>query len=258
MRVCLLASGSKGNSLFVEAGGRRILIDAGLSCREMTGRLDQLGVRPEQIDALFVTHEHVDHIRGLLPFASRYETPVYCHPLTRGGIPFWERLKTWEKFGPEAGVKLGEVKVQGFPITHDAAAPLGFILDTPEGKVGIATDLGLATRLVAERLKACRVLVLESNHDEAMLRDGPYPWFLKQRIRSRHGHLSNEASSQLLEYLLWENLEAVFLAHLSQENNTPGLAEAAAGRVLGGTDLCRPQLLIGCQRETRLWSDIRS
>jgi len=255
LRVCLLASGSKGNSLFIEAGANRILIDAGLSARELTRRLAGLSVRPEEIDALFVTHEHADHVRGLLPFANRYGTPVYTHPLTRKSIAEEEKLKTWHTFDPEAGVKIGDLEISSYPITHDAAAPLGFILDSPEGKVGVATDLGMVTRLVAERLKGCRVLVLESNHDEEMLRDGPYPWFLKQRIRSRHGHLSNETSSQLLEFLLWERLEAVFLAHLSQENNTPGLAGDAARKVLSRTGVCRPHLLIGSQQEAQLWSD---
>ncbi|NLC70667.1 MAG: MBL fold metallo-hydrolase [Desulfuromonadaceae bacterium] len=255
MRVCLLASGSKGNSLFIEAGESRILIDAGLSARELTRRLAMLSVRPEEIDALFVTHEHADHIRGLLPFANRYGTPVYTHPLTRKSIADEEKLKSWRDFDPDSGVTVRDLRVTAYPITHDAVAPIGFILDTPEGKVGVATDLGMVTRLVAERLKGCRVLVLESNHDEEMLRDGPYPWFLKQRIRSRHGHLSNEASSKLLQYLLWERLEAVFLAHLSHENNTPGLAGDAAHRVLSCTNLCRPRLLIGSQQESRLWSD---
>lgn len=255
MRVCLLASGSKGNSLFIEAGENRILIDAGLSARELTRRLATLSVRPEQIDALFVSHEHTDHVRGLCPFVNRYGTPVYAHPLTRNGIPGQERLKTWKNFDAVVGVTIGDLLVSAYPITHDAAAPLGFLLDTPEGRIGVATDLGMVTRLVAERLKGCRVLVLESNHDEEMLRDGPYPWYLKQRIRGRHGHLSNESSSRLLQFLLWEKLEAVFLAHLSQENNTPGLAGEAAGRILSRTDLCRPSLLIGSQQEPRLWSD---
>ncbi|NLV25380.1 MAG: MBL fold metallo-hydrolase [Deltaproteobacteria bacterium] len=255
MRVCLLASGSKGNSLFIEAGDSRILVDAGLSARELTRRLAMLSVRPEEIDGLFVTHEHVDHIRGLFPFANRYGTPVYTHPLTKQSILDQEKLKTWRDFDPDRGVEIGALRVGACPITHDAAAPLGFIFDTPEGRVGVATDLGMVTRLVAERLKGCRVLVLESNHDEEMLRDGPYPWFLKQRIRSRHGHLSNETSSRLLEFLLWERLEAVFLAHLSQENNTPDLAGDAALRVLARTDRCRPALLIGSQQEARLWSD---
>ena len=124
-----------------------------------------------------------------------------------------------------------------------------YVIETSEGKVGIATDLGLATRLVAERLKGCRVLILEANHDEEMLRDGPYPWPLKQRIRSNHGHLSNTASAQLLQGLLWEGLEAVFLAHLSEVNNRPGLAESCAAEVLARQNLCRPQIILGCQGE---------
>ena len=120
-----------------------------------------------------------------------------------------------------------DLKMSAFPITHDAAAPVGYVIETDEGKIGIATDLGIATRLVTQRLQDCRVLILESNHDEEMLRDGPYPWPLKQRIRSQHGHLSNTAAARLLADLLGSGLEAVFLAHLSETNNLPSLPKRA-------------------------------
>jgi phosphoribosyl 1,2-cyclic phosphodiesterase len=132
---------------------------------------------------------------------------------------------------------------------------VGFAIETAEGKIGVATDLGIATRLVYERLQDCRVLVLESNHDEEMLRDGPYPWPLKQRIRSQHGHLSNSASAELLSGLLSAKLEALFLAHLSEQNNLPELARREARMVLDRQHACAPQLYVGCQEQATVCFD---
>ncbi len=247
LRVCLLASGSKGNSIFVETKESRILIDAGLSGKEIQKRLASISVEPADIDALFVTHEHSDHVRGVIPFSNRFKTPVFLHYKTSGVFPDKDRLKIHREFDSGEPIELKDMVITPFPLTHDAAAPVGFTLETAQGKIGMATDLGIATRLVADQLKNCRILVLESNHDEEMLRDGPYPWYLKQRIRSRHGHLSNTASAELLETLLWDKLEAVFLAHLSEQNNSPGLAESAARAVLERSNLCSPQITVGCQ-----------
>lgn len=247
MRVCLLASGSKGNSVYVESRETRLLIDAGLSARELKSRLALIGADGEALDALLVTHEHGDHCRGLGPMARSCRLPVFVHADTRQALPAPGRLDDLREFDGDAAFTWRDLKIDPFPLTHDAVAPVGYTIETAEGKIGIATDLGIATRLVAERLKGCRVLVLEANHDEEMLRDGPYPWPLKQRIRSNHGHLSNTASAQLLQGLLWEGLEAVFLAHLSETNNRPGLAEACAAEVLARQNLCAPRLILGSQ-----------
>ena len=247
MRVCLLASGSKGNAVYIETGGTRILIDAGLSGKELTSRLQGIGVAAGDLNGLLVTHEHLDHCRGLGPMARRFRLPVFIHPETLRALPAAGRIEDVREFEAGAAFSLRDLRIEAFPLTHDAAAPVGFIIDTEEGKIGIATDLGIATRLVMQRLQGCRVVILESNHDEEMLRDGPYPWPLKQRIRSQHGHLSNSASALLLQELLGEKLEAVFLAHLSEVNNHPDLAESCALRLLSGQDICRPQLILGTQ-----------
>lgn len=249
MRVCLLASGSKGNAVYVESGMSRLLLDAGLAAKELTRRLSGIGVAAEALDALLVSHEHSDHCRGLGPMARRYALPVYLHPETRRALPRLGVIADHREFEVGDRFTLRNVEVQTFPLTHDAAAPVGYTVESAEGKIGIATDLGIATRLVAERLRGCRVLILEANHDEEMLRDGPYPWPLKQRIRSNHGHLSNPASAELLRGLLWDGLEAVFLAHLSETNNTPALAEQSAREVLDHQTICQPQLIIGRQAE---------
>ncbi|GAB4168883.1 MAG: MBL fold metallo-hydrolase [Geothermobacteraceae bacterium] len=247
MRVCLLASGSKGNAIYVEAAGTRLLVDAGLSARELTARLDSIGVDAGDLDALLVTHEHLDHCRGLGPMTRRYGLPVHIHHRTLDALSNPGRLDELIEFDSGAVFEVGNLQIRAVPVTHDAADPVGFVIDTPAGRVGIATDLGIATRLVRQNYSGCRVLVLETNHDPELLRDGPYPWPLKQRIRGHHGHLSNEDGAELLADLLWDGLEAVFLAHLSETNNTPEHARRAVDAVLANQNVCRPQLNFGWQ-----------
>lgn len=247
MRVCLLASGSQGNALYVESAESRILVDAGLSGRELARRLAQVGVDADDLDAIFVTHEHQDHCRGLGAMARRHRLPVFIHDAAFKALPRLGRVEEIRGFDIGDPIDFRDVHVRSFPVTHDAAEPLGYTIDTPAGRIGIATDLGMSTRLVAERLRECRVLVIESNHDEKMLRDGPYPWHLKERIRSSHGHLSNDASAELLGQLAWPGLEMVFLAHLSEQNNCPELAGRTAGRVLGGGNVCDPGIDVAGQ-----------
>lgn len=249
MNVCLLASGSKGNSLLISSGRTRLLIDAGLSARELCRRLALAGVVPEDLAAVLVTHEHIDHVRGLGVLCRRYRLPVYLHHATAVTLADNQRPERVIEFEAGTELSVGDLNVRAFPVTHDAQAPVGFTVSGLAGKVGVATDLGIATRLVAEELRRCRILVLESNHDEAMLRDGPYPWPLKQRIKGNHGHLSNRDSADLLESLCWEGLETVFLAHLSETNNHPGLARTTAEQVLSRQSFCRPHLLVGRQEQ---------
>jgi len=245
VRICLLASGSKGNAIFLQSGETRVLIDAGLSARELTVRLATIGVAAADLDAVLVTHEHQDHCRGLGPFARRYRLPVFMHPATREALPGLGKLDGHRTFDSGESWLFRDLKIAAIPLTHDAAAPVGFCIESRDGKIGMVTDLGIATRLVADRLQGCRALVVEANHDEAMLRDGPYPWPLKQRIRSNHGHLSNTAAAELLQGLLWEGLEAVFLAHLSETNNRPQLAKDCFQAVLDRQNRCRPDLVVG-------------
>lgn len=254
MKICLLASGSKGNSLLICDGGTRLLIDAGLSARELIRRLAMLDVAPESLTAILVTHEHVDHIRGVGVLSRRCKLPVYLHHEVAAVVADQQQPAHVVEFDTATELAVGTLGVRAFPVAHDAQATVGFTVSGPAGKVGVATDLGMVTRLVAEELRNCRQLVLESNHDEQMLRDGPYPWPLKQRIRGNHGHLSNHASAGLLETLCWPGLETVFLAHLSETNNDPGLAKNAAERALAGQTCCRPQLLVGRQDLPTGWS----
>ena len=253
MRVCLLASGSKGNSLLVESGRTRLMIDAGLSARELRRRLDVIGVAAESIDALLITHEHTDHVRGLGPLVRQLDLPVYLQTDLAGQLADVGKHQCVHEFAAGEDFTINDLTVSPFAITHDSLAPVGFTLSGEHGKVGVATDLGVVTRLVTESLRGCRVLVLETNHDEEMLRDGPYPWPLKQRVRSAHGHLSNRAGSSLLQELLWEGLESVFLGHLSETNNRPELALTSANQVLDSQNICLPQLIVGHQDAPQTW-----
>jgi phosphoribosyl 1,2-cyclic phosphodiesterase len=224
IRLAVLASGSRGNSIYVSTAQVRVLIDAGLSGRELERRLDLIGARAEDLDAILVTHEHVDHVRGLGPLSRRHRLPVYLSRVTHESLPEEVgRLSDRVQFWPGKTFSLGDLVIHPFSISHDAADPVGLTLINGASKVGVCTDLGKATRLVHHHLRECRLLVLEANHDVEMLNSGPYPWPVKQRIRSDSGHLSNEESGEVLIRVLSEGLEQVILAHLSEVNNRPDL-----------------------------------
>ncbi len=247
MRVCLLASGSKGNAVFVEAGDSKILIDAGLSARELLARLGAIGVKGEDLHAILVSHEHTDHTRGAGTLARKLRIPLLVsYPTRRECGRLFEKAEVIE-FESGYPFAFRDIMIDPFPTTHDARDPVGFVIECREGKFGFATDLGIATRLVSDKLGGCRAVVLESNHDEEMLLNGPYPWHLKQRIKSRHGHLSNNDAAALLEGILHDALEGVFLAHLSEVNNDPGVAREVAQNLLDGQKVCSPRLVVGHQ-----------
>lgn len=247
MRVCLLASGSRGNATLIEADGYRLLIDAGLSAREIDRRLREIHLTADDLDALLISHEHHDHVSGIGPLARRHNLPVYIVPETAAAIPKLGKIADLRYFVAGDRLQLGALDIATFSTTHDAVDPVGFVIDSAEGRIGFATDLGHATRLVIDALASSRVLILESNHDEVMLLDGPYPWPLKQRIQGRHGHLSNRAAADLLCEIAWDGLEAIFLAHLSEENNQPELARREIEQVLARTPGCRPDIFFGRQ-----------
>jgi phosphoribosyl 1,2-cyclic phosphodiesterase len=253
MRICLLASGSKGNSVLVESGRTRLLIDAGISARELHKRLDLVGVDAASLTALLVTHEHSDHVRGLGPLVRQLDLPVYLQTDLARKLPDVGKMQCVHEFVDGEEFTVNDLTVRPFAITHDSLAPVGFTFSGEYGKIGFATDLGIATRLVAECLQGCRALIIETNHDEELLRDGPYPWFLKQRVHSNHGHLSNLAAGCLLQNLLWDGLESVFLGHLSETNNRPELALAAINTVLDKQNICVPQVLVGRQHLPVMW-----
>ena len=278
MRMTVLASGSKGNSTVLASSTTRILVDAGLSCRELMKRLKAAGEDPASLDAILITHEHQDHVQGLAVTARRLGIPVYLTEPTHRAWARWltprkkityaewleqrkaqaaaaamepdqeekeaaeealseasagaERDPAWipavEYFQSGNGFRIGDIAVTPFTIPHDAVDPVGFVFEAEGVRVGMATDLGYLPSNLNMHLRGCDILMLESNHDLDMLRDGPYPWAVKQRVMSRVGHLSNDAAAEFLARHYDGHATFVILAHLSESNNLPELARMAA------------------------------
>lgn len=231
--VSALASGSKGNSILIDGPDGSLIVDAGLSAREITRRLEVMGAPLDRLSGILVTHDHSDHLRGVRVLAKRLGLTVYgtADTLRAAGL---DGETPWEVVRSGVDFEVAGFTVRPFSLPHDADDPVGYLLAMGTVKIGIATDLGCATALVRRRLAGCDMLILESNYEEKMLLQGPYPWFLKQRIQGRMGHLSNEDSSQILGELLHPGLQSVILAHLSEVNNCPGAALERAEGAVGG------------------------
>lgn len=236
MRVWTLGSGSAGNAIVIEADGTRIMIDAGYPARTLARRMESVQLAPESIDALIVTHEHVDHSRGVAAAQSKWGWPVFASAGTLGGIPEYDVSRA-TAIAPGGTFGIGALSVTLIPVSHDAAEPTALTIEarTSGTRAGLAHDLGAVPDALREAFTGLDVLLLESNHDIEMLRNGPYPPFLQQRIASRTGHLSNFQSASLLRDVASERLQQVVLLHLSEENNSPHLAQAAANAALKGT-----------------------
>lgn len=313
VRFTVLASGSKGNSSIVSSisaasGSTRILVDAGLSCRELFRRMALAGEDPKTLDAILITHEHADHVNGLAVTARKLGIPVYfteathrawvrqVTPQRRVSYAEWAAQYKAQKLAAEAlnsnpdselelaesedapcepavapvpdlapdparlpavnyfrageAFQIGEIAVSPFTIPHDAADPVGFVFTAEGVRLAVATDLGYMPPNVQSQLKRCDLMLLESNHDLEMLRDGPYPWSVKQRVLSRVGHLSNDATAQFLEQTYDGTATYLILAHLSESNNLPELARLAAERALiSKPNLLANRLLLAAQHE---------
>ncbi len=235
MRCSVLASGSTGNAVYVEAGKTRVLIDAGIGIRQLRAAFDEIAVGMETLDAIIVTHEHSDHVRGLPALTRRHSLPIYTSEGTWTHLQrFWrdESTVVHRTLRAATPITLGELVLEPFPLSHDAEEPLGFCLYAGGQKLVLATDLGYASAAIRDVVKGAHTYILESNHDVEMLRVGSYPWHLKRRILGDKGHLSNDSASEFLCDVLTEDTTSVYLAHLSQENNRPELANAAVSQAL--------------------------
>ncbi len=223
MQFCILASGSKGNSIFVETEYTRVLIDVGLSARQIENRLNTIGVEPQSINAIVLTHDHNDHVRGVGVFARRFGVPIYAHPETLDNITHLfrgtEALHPWMQ-----AFTIADLHFAPFPLSHDSIPTVGYTIEHRGKRLVICTDLGVVTPVVKEHVAQAHALLLESNHDPELLLRGPYPWHLKERIASQVGHLSNHNAGVLLREILHGGLQRVILGHLSEENNRPELA----------------------------------
>ena len=234
MGLCfnVLGSGSSGNSTLVSDGATNILVDAGLSGREIARRLDEFGLSPEKLSAIVVSHDHGDHCRGVAPLVKNLDIPVFMTGTAFEASGIKVNPSKLRVISPGECFEIGNIAVTCFSVPHDAADPVGFVLEKNGVRVGIAMDLGFMSNLVVERLKGCAGIVLESNHDVTMLKAGPYPWALKQRVMSRSGHLSNDAVAQYLAGDFDGTAAHMVLAHLSKQNNLPDLALLSAQRAL--------------------------
>ncbi len=223
MRICSLSSGSKGNCIFVESADARVLVDAGISARQISQRLQAIGVDPTSIDAIVLTHAHNDHIRGAGVFARKYGSPIYGHPETLDQMTYFlrknETIVPWTK-----AFSIKDLSFAPFEIPHDAFPTVGYSIHQNGKSLVVCTDLGVATRQVEAVLRQADILLIESNHDPDMLMNGPYPWELKERIASRVGHLSNHDTGELLKAVINGRTQQVLLAHLSEINNSPQIA----------------------------------
>lgn len=252
MRFSVLSSGSKANCTFLECGSTRILIDCGLSGTQAEKRLLELGIDPSTLSALLVTHEHSDHIHGVHTISRRYKIPVYANRDTAkflGKTHGVIEIKTGEPFVHQ------QLGISPFSIVHDAVDPVGYVIRSEGLKFGQATDLGKVTPLVRDALTGCNALVLESNHDPIMLQECDYPWELKQRIASTHGHLSNHEAGGLLLEILHSELLHVVLGHLSENSNTPELAhQTVSNYITQGSSGAIRNLVCACiARQTPLF-----
>ncbi len=232
VRLCVLGSGSKGNCTLLATEKTRLLIDAGLNRKETYARLAAVGERADGFDALVISHEHTDHVSGLRLLAVDLKAPVYISPATRKALLSDPKLRACELFSPGRKFTVGDVEITPFSIPHDAVDPVAFTFQTQGLKIGLVTDLGYIPEVVKQHVRGCHCLVFESNHDLEMLKVGPYPWYVKQRVMSRQGHLSNHATAGFLAEDYDGVAQVLVLAHLSETNNHPEIARLSAEQAL--------------------------
>lgn len=233
MKFSVLGSGSKGNCVFVESGNTAILVDAGFSGKEIAARLARIGRDISCLNAVFVTHEHHDHIHGVGVMSRRCSLPVFANEGTyRGSGKTLTKLHEQCEFETGDRTVFNDLEIHSFAISHDTADPVGFLISNGSESLGICTDTGIGSRLINRRLSNCSGLVLEFNHDPDMLRNGPYPESLKQRVKSSQGHLSNGDGADLLASVIHDKLKQIVLAHLSETNNLPEIAYREAEKVV--------------------------
>src|SRR5262245_17945628 len=256
IRLTVLGSGSGGNATLVEGGGARVLIDAGFSCKGLVQRLRLVGVEPEALDALLITHEHADHVAGAALFATSFGKPIYCTPGTARAAEFEADGATVRAIDPGRPFEIATLKVSPFAVPHDAAEAIGFVLESGTARAGYVTDLGHGPWGVREALRECDLLVVESNYDHHMLRYGPYPERVKERVLGRHGHLDNEMAAEILTQVVDRRTRAIVLAHLSRTNNSPDIALGTTRRRLEECGRRVPRLHAAVQETPSPWFEV--
>lgn len=234
MRFASLGSGSEGNGLLVEVAESRVLMDCGFGLQDAVVRLGRLGITPEQLSGIVVTHEHGDHIAGVAKLARRYGLAVWLtHGTLRAQAKAFANITRLHEIDAHTSFVIDAIQIQPYPVPHDAAEPVQYVFSDGARRLGVLTDVGCSTPHIEATLSGCDALVLECNHDSELLAQGDYPYSLKQRVGGRYGHLNNEQSAQILAKLDVSRLQHLVAAHLSLKNNTPELAAAALSTVLG-------------------------
>jgi phosphoribosyl 1,2-cyclic phosphodiesterase len=249
VRFASLGSGSKGNATLIDNGSTCVVIDLGFTIKETVRRLSRLGLMPQDVDAILVTHEHADHIHGVAGFARKFGTPVYLTPGTyrrkqMGELPFLNKINCHSSF------EVGSLSITPVTVPHDAKEPCQYLVSSKGITIGILTDLGHITPHVRDKYSECDALLLECNHDVTMLQDGSYPYQLKQRVAGDYGHLNNVQAAELLDTINLERLRHLIISHISGENNLPNLAQDAVQPLLSGWT---GSLLVASQEEGFDW-----
>ncbi|MCI9503184.1 MAG: MBL fold metallo-hydrolase [Hungatella sp.] len=229
MRLVSIASGSSGNCIYVGTDSTHILVDAGISNKRIEQGLNEIGVKASELDGVVITHEHSDHVKGLGVLARKHGVPMYGTKETLEEIGEMKSLGDYSKdlfcpICPDVGFTIGDMEIKPFSIDHDAANPVAYRIQSGQKSVAVATDMGHYDAYIIDHLQGLDAILLESNHDVRMLETGPYPYYLKRRILSDHGHLSNDNAGRLLNYILHDHMKHIFLGHLSKENNYEALA----------------------------------
>ncbi len=253
MRFASLGSGSRGNATLIESGTTRLLLDCGFAARETERRLGLLGVAPESLSAILVTHEHQDHIKGVGPLARRHGLPVWIsHGTYRqgrcGDLPDLQLIHSHQP-----PFRIGAITVQPYPVPHDAREPVQFVFSGDEARLGVLTDSGSITPHIQQMLDGCHALLLEFNHDLEMLNSGPYPLSLQRRVGGRLGHLNNEQATALLADLDHARLRRLVVAHVSEQNNHP---ERVRNSILSRLPQLASRLTLTCQSEVSPWFEV--
>lgn len=253
MRFASLGSGSRGNATLIESDNTRLLLDCGFPARELEKRLLPFGFTPESLDGILVTHEHQDHIRGVGVLARRFGLPVWLthgtlHCRHLGQLPDVRVIH-----GHRTSFLIGDLRVTAYPVPHDAREPVQFVFETSSARFGVLTDVGVVTPHIVKMLANCTALLLECNHDREMLANGPYPISLQRRVGGTLGHLSNCQAAGLLEQVEHPGLKRLVVGHVSEKNNTPGLARAALVSAVPGIE---NRLTLTCQDCASEWFDV--
>ena len=250
LRICSLGSGSGGNATFVATARTRLLVDAGFSFRELTKRLRAIGEEPEQLDGVLISHEHSDHVKGLLQIAKRLKCPIYITERTQQTLDWDKVTPRLELFQAGQTLSIADLEIDSFTVPHDAVDPVAFAVRYQGLKASLVTDLGYMPGSVKHKIRNSDLLLLESNHDLEMLKVGPYPWFVKQRVMSRVGHLSNLAVSDFLTTEFDRSCRWLILGHLSESNNHPATAHIFADSALKERGAGATRLVVADQKQS--------